>query len=363
MNQDMKIGLALAVLLLGIVGAFFFRNETDPTQPPPIEGTAELDKQIAEKQFVPYLTGVEVFDSERPNDSATGTKRDDSGAGSEPAAPAIGLDLPDFLREDSEESQRLAARPEPPPAPISMERSAKESPPGPSNSVARSRQPASPSEPVGRDSTPTVPFSQTPDSGASAATPPMTGVTARERLSRSDRRQPVLPRHNNAWQVVDEPDSAASAKRSERRPTAGKNQPSGSIAHRFRTHRVRKGETLSALAQRYLGDSRRFLELFEANRHLLKDPNDLRAGMVIRIPEAVSPKRPSGVQGVPAATSNRTGAARKSPTRRSTKKARPESAPRRSLKDLFEPVPHTPLNPRRRIPSAATTQQGPTSPR
>lgn len=62
--------------------------------------------------------------------------------------------------------------------------------------------------------------------------------------------------------------------------------PAGSHAGgRPLTHRVEDGETLSGLARRYLGSADRYGELFAANRHLLADPNHLRAGMELLIPQ------------------------------------------------------------------------------
>ena len=53
-----------------------------------------------------------------------------------------------------------------------------------------------------------------------------------------------------------------------------------------RTHVVQKGETLSSIATKRLGNPNRFHEIFEANTDQLRDANDLRSGMVLRIPEA-----------------------------------------------------------------------------
>jgi hypothetical protein len=50
------------------------------------------------------------------------------------------------------------------------------------------------------------------------------------------------------------------------------------------THTVQRGDTLSSIASKYLGSSLRFDEIFEANRDLLRDANDLRTGMELRIP-------------------------------------------------------------------------------
>lgn len=60
--------------------------------------------------------------------------------------------------------------------------------------------------------------------------------------------------------------------------------PSAPAAEAGRFHRVTEGETLRTIAARYYGDSRRFMELLEANRDLLAKPEELRAGMRIRVP-------------------------------------------------------------------------------
>ena len=49
-------------------------------------------------------------------------------------------------------------------------------------------------------------------------------------------------------------------------------------------HIVRSGETLSGIAQDYLGSSRHWRRLLEANRQVLSDPNKIRPGMKIVIP-------------------------------------------------------------------------------
>lgn len=54
-------------------------------------------------------------------------------------------------------------------------------------------------------------------------------------------------------------------------------------------HQVRKGDTLSALAARYLGSSERFWELFVANRDRLSNPDLLPLGIELRIPQDAPP--------------------------------------------------------------------------
>lgn len=49
---------------------------------------------------------------------------------------------------------------------------------------------------------------------------------------------------------------------------------------------VKKGDTLSHIAQRYLGDGNRYPEIFDANRDILKDPDMIKPGQVLRIPRS-----------------------------------------------------------------------------
>lgn len=51
-------------------------------------------------------------------------------------------------------------------------------------------------------------------------------------------------------------------------------------------HVVVSGDTLSAIAKEYLGDASRYPEIFEANRPMLKDPDLIYVGQVLRIPGA-----------------------------------------------------------------------------
>lgn len=51
-------------------------------------------------------------------------------------------------------------------------------------------------------------------------------------------------------------------------------------------HTVEKGETLSAIAKKYLGDANKYQAIFEANRPLLSDPDKIYPGQKLRIPAA-----------------------------------------------------------------------------
>lgn len=53
----------------------------------------------------------------------------------------------------------------------------------------------------------------------------------------------------------------------------------------LRRHTVQPGETLRILAARFLGDARRWREIFAANREIIDEPDIIRPGMVLTIPD------------------------------------------------------------------------------
>jgi nucleoid-associated protein YgaU len=56
----------------------------------------------------------------------------------------------------------------------------------------------------------------------------------------------------------------------------------------LRTHRVVDGDTLAKLAGRYLGGPERSYEIFEANRDVLRSPDELPIGVLLKIPDPAS---------------------------------------------------------------------------
>lgn len=51
------------------------------------------------------------------------------------------------------------------------------------------------------------------------------------------------------------------------------------------THTVKKGDTLSAIAERYYGDANAYDKIFDANRDQLNDADKIYPGQVLRIPK------------------------------------------------------------------------------
>ena len=51
-----------------------------------------------------------------------------------------------------------------------------------------------------------------------------------------------------------------------------------------RTHVVRKGDTLSTIAEQVYGRADRWTEIYAANRDVLDDPDCIHAGQVLQLP-------------------------------------------------------------------------------
>ncbi len=51
-----------------------------------------------------------------------------------------------------------------------------------------------------------------------------------------------------------------------------------------RTYTVEKGDTLSAIAKKMYGNANKYPQIFEANKPMLKDPDEIYPGQVLRIP-------------------------------------------------------------------------------
>ena len=115
---------------------------------------------------------------------------------------------------------------------------------------------------------------------ASPVTSPLPGLQGR-----SPRRRAVIEPGQRP------PRLARSYPRSDGR-TAGRRSPSAGLASprgqrfsdRVRTHKIVDGDTLPALAERYLGDANRYREIYAANRDLLPSPDILPIGVTLRIP-------------------------------------------------------------------------------
>jgi nucleoid-associated protein YgaU len=64
-----------------------------------------------------------------------------------------------------------------------------------------------------------------------------------------------------------------------------KDQSTAGAANPYaQTHEVQKGDTLGKIAQKYYGDASLYMQIFEANKSQLKDPNKIFPGQKLVIP-------------------------------------------------------------------------------
>jgi nucleoid-associated protein YgaU len=52
----------------------------------------------------------------------------------------------------------------------------------------------------------------------------------------------------------------------------------------MKTYTVKSGDTLSEIAKRELGSANKYMEIFNANRDQLSDPDKIKPGQVLKIP-------------------------------------------------------------------------------
>ena len=55
-----------------------------------------------------------------------------------------------------------------------------------------------------------------------------------------------------------------------------------------RTYTVKAGDTLSKIAKDHLGNANAYMEIFNANKDQLSDPDKIKPGQVLKMPETVN---------------------------------------------------------------------------
>lgn len=61
----------------------------------------------------------------------------------------------------------------------------------------------------------------------------------------------------------------------------------GADAHGAATYTVKAGDTLSKIAKEHLGNANAYMDIFNANKDQLSDPDKIKPGQVLKMPQAV----------------------------------------------------------------------------
>ena len=67
--------------------------------------------------------------------------------------------------------------------------------------------------------------------------------------------------------------------------TGGVPAPTAAATAAPKVHVVEKGDTLGAIAKKYYGKASAYTKIFEANRDVLDDPDKIKPGQKLRIPD------------------------------------------------------------------------------
>ena len=59
----------------------------------------------------------------------------------------------------------------------------------------------------------------------------------------------------------------------------------GASATMAKTYTVKSGDTLSKIAKQQYGDANAYMDIFNANKDQLSDPDEIKPGQVLKIPE------------------------------------------------------------------------------
>ena len=62
----------------------------------------------------------------------------------------------------------------------------------------------------------------------------------------------------------------------------------GAAAKSAKTYTVKSGDTLSRIAKEHLGNANDYMRIYELNRDQLKDPDVIKPGQVLKLPDPVN---------------------------------------------------------------------------
>lgn len=106
-------------------------------------------------------------------------------------------------------------------------------------------------------------------------------VTVRGNVGSQEEKEKIAVALGNVKGVSRVDDQTNVVRTGQDRPTMA---PAAQPTLETRFHTVEKGDTLSAIAQKLYGDAQLYRVIFEANTPMLKDPNKIYPGQVLRIP-------------------------------------------------------------------------------
>jgi hypothetical protein len=286
MGRDKVLGLSLAILVIGFAGAFCFRNEEFVETGLKLARAKILDEGIAKRPGPkPYIAESKSEPASLPKPVVT-------------LGAIEALDPADPPRRSQRSRQGHSTA-------ISVE------------TISPIDAAKSQMEPIDTAKSQTEPLDQfvsarkdrsAPGAGSSATDP---GSTATDRTAAIiDKPIELTIRPNSpafappdsllddsmTWQHPPDGHDGCPAMTGREAQRSGLSSPSSSRGPTTSvTYSVRRGDTLTKIAQHFLGDSNRYHEIFEANRDQLPNPNArLKVGMSLRIPaDRPRTKRPA----------------------------------------------------------------------
>lgn len=209
----------MGILLVGVVGALFFRNEPlDVGKALDARRENDLNQKLNDRDVALYADSHEVSSEESPNDAH---QRLDQILKSQqkptPNRTVTGLVKERTQHRDSVDNEVHGN-------PLSFE--PPEKPAGQEKSTVQKKSPVT---------------AQTADEELSLLAPELRGANNTKTLQRDE----------------------------------------------FEEYKVQFGDTLSGIAERFLGAQSRYREIYEANRDRMKSPDQLKVGSSLRIPRVV----------------------------------------------------------------------------
>lgn len=274
MNRELKVPAALAIMLVGFGAMVLWCGKPmeDAGAQTAHEDFSDIDAEIQDRPHTPHLTGLESPSDEPAAPAADETASEDEGW----LSWLNGTDSADAnLVSDNKQTSNDAAGESKQHSPLDQ-KFITSRPVESGNALGRVAENAVDDAKLWQSNHGEGDLSQeTIGSGTDIPAPiqpkPLSVVT-------TDRQ----PRHNEGWDVV-APSVAEELKQHPIRPQVTQQ----------RTYIIQPGDTLSRIAAKFMKGSHRAAEIYEANRDVLANPNQLRVGTKIVIPNRqVAPADP-----------------------------------------------------------------------